>query len=307
MIVGSMIRKAFKSDTAVKLFKLLAVIVFGVFFVLLIILMIMGSWKSPLLWLVSLCFTAYMLFHFYHTFSRKVFKLILGCILIGFLLVIPVYIANSVLEYHSTAQLVATEKETAYFQNVLGRNYDYKELIVWEWQHIEWLNDSEPNPQRNTDPIKIFEYGKGKCLEFAVLYAELCVSQGYQCRIISAPLNDHAWTEVKIDGEWTRVDSSLGPNDTRAINYPMFFEKEKGWNPPIIALAFERGLIVDVTPTYRSDGWSLFSLINIFFIGLASWFSFCLYLIFRKARAGFEFRDQSWISLIIYKSKDLSA
>ena len=80
------------------------------------------------------------------------------------------------------------------------------------------------------------------------------------------------------------MDASLGPNDTRAIDYPMFFEEEKGWNPPIIALAFDGSSMFDVTPTYRSDGWSLFSLINVFFIGLASWFSFCLYLIFRKAK-----------------------
>ena len=121
-------------------------------------------------------------------------------------------------------------------------------------------------------------------MEFAVLYAELCISQGYQCRIIAAPLNDHVWTEVKIDGEWTGVDSSLGPNDTRAINYPMFFENEKGWNPPIIALAFEDSSIVDVTPTHRSDCWSLFSLINVFFFSLAFWFSFCLSLIFKKCK-----------------------
>ena len=110
-------------------------------------------------------------------------------------------------------------------------------------------------------------------------YASL---QGYQCRIICAPINDHTWTEVKIDGEWTRVDASLSPNDTRAINYPLFFEKEKGWNPPIFALAFDGSSIVDVTPTYRSNGWSLFSLINIFFIGFALWLSFCFYLIFMR-------------------------
>ena len=279
-----MIRKAFKSDTAVKSFKLLAVMVFGVTFSLLIILMIMGSWKSLLFSMLSLAFVAYILFHFHRTFSRKMFRRIGVCVLIGFMLVIPAYITLSVIEYHSSAQLVATEKEITYFQKVLDRSYDYKELIVWEWQHIEWLNDSEPNPQRNTDPIKIYEYGKGKCLEFAVLYAELCVSQGYQCRIIAAPLNDQAWTEVKINGEWTRVDSSLGQNDTRAINYPLFFEKEEGWNPPIIALAFEDSSIIDVTPNYRSDGWTLFSLINIFFISLTSWFSFCLYLIFKKCK-----------------------
>jgi hypothetical protein len=206
------------------------------------------------------------------------------CVLIGFILVIPAHVTFSVIDYHSAAQLVATQNEIAYFENALGRSYDYKELIVWEWQTIKWLNDSELNPQRNIDPIKIYEYGKGKCREFAILYAELCISQGYKCRIITAPLNDHVWTEVSIDGEWTRVDSSLGINDTRAIGYPLFFEKEEGWNPPVIALAFEDSSIVDVTPIYRSDGWSVFSIINIFLIALASWFSFCLYLIWKKRK-----------------------
>lgn len=138
MIVGSMIRNMLKSDTAVKIFGLSAVVVFGAFFILLIILMMMGNWKSPLLWVVSLAFIAYMLFHFHRTFSRRVFKLIGVCVLIGFMLVIPASIALSVIEYHSAAQLVATENEIAYFQNVLDRRYDHKELIVWEWQHIEW-------------------------------------------------------------------------------------------------------------------------------------------------------------------------
>lgn len=281
---GLMIRKAFKSNTAVKIFRLLPFILLATAFVLLIISMIMGVWKSLFIWLYSLAIAVVMIWYCSRTYNRKVVKTIGVLVLIGFILVLPAFLALSIMDYHSVAQLVTTQDEIAYFQKALGGSYDYKELIVWEWQHIEWLYDSEPNPQRNTDPIRIFEYGKGKCREFTILYAELCISQGYQCRIISAPLNDHAWTEVKINGEWIRVDSSLGPNDTRAINYPMFFEKEDGWNPPIIALAFEDLSIVDVTPTYRSDSWSIFSLINIFFVGLASWFSVCLYLIFKKVQ-----------------------
>jgi hypothetical protein len=277
-----MIRKALKSEIAMKIFKSLPLILLGTAFILLIIWMILGVWMSPFFWLYSLGIAAVMIWYCSHNYSRKVLKTLAVLLLIGFLFVLPAFLALSVIDYNSVAQLVTSQDEKVYFQNVLDRNYDYRELIEWEWQRITWLTDSEPNPQRNSDPIKIYEYGKGKCREFAILYSELCVSQGYQCRIISGPLNDHAWTEVKIDGEWIRVDASLGSNDTRAIDYPMFFEKEKGWNPPIIALAFDGASIVDVTSTYRSDGWSLFSLINIFFVGLASWFAFCLYLIFKK-------------------------
>ena len=111
-----------------------------------------------------------------------------------------------------------------YFRTLLGKSYNYTELIVWENQH---LNFTYGNIQRNDDPIKIYEYGKGRCGEFATLYAELCISQGYQCRIVDLIFNDHAFNEVYLNNTWTRVDASLNSTSSRAIGYPMFFEKKK--------------------------------------------------------------------------------
>lgn len=81
----------------------------------------------------------------------------------------------------------------------------------------------------------------------------------------------------ETNGTWIRVDASLGENDTRAVGYPMFFEKEKGWTPPILALAFEDSSIIDVTSTYNSDGFRLLSPLSI--AVLIALFILCLVVI----------------------------
>jgi hypothetical protein len=173
----------------------------------------------------------------------------------------PLFVVVNVVSGQDTAQGLSTTKEENYFKALLGKSYNYTELIVWEHQH---LNFTYENIQRNDDPIKIYEYGKGRCQEFATLYAELCISQGYRCRIVQMVFNDHVFNEVlETNGTWIRVDASLGENDSRAVGYPMFFEKEKGWTPPILALAYENSSIADVTSIYRSDGFSLLSPIAI--------------------------------------------
>ena len=250
------IREVANPNISARFWKVLTSIIVGVLailFVLLITLMIFGGWTSWWIWIVTGILAAFMLSTRYYSNNRKFPTLTFFCVLICVILVLPSFVILSAIGYHSIAQNVATQKEVDYFKSVLGRKYDYEELIVWMWDKIEWLDDSEPNLQRNTDPIQIYEYGKGKCMEFAILYSALCISQGYRTRIIDAPINDHAWTEINLEGEWTRVDSSLGRNDTRAIGYPMFFEKEPNWTAPIIALGFEGSVIVDVTATYRID------------------------------------------------------
>ena len=173
-----MIRKAFKSEIAMKIFKSLPLILLGTAFSLLIIWMIVGVWMSPFIWLYSLGIAAVVIWYCSRNYSRKVVKTLAVLVLFGFILVLPAFLALSVIDYHSVAQLVTSQEEIVHFQNVLGRNYNYRELIEWEWQHITWLDNSELNPQRNSDPIKIYEYGKGKCREFTILYAELCISPG---------------------------------------------------------------------------------------------------------------------------------
>ncbi len=184
-----------------------------------------------------------------------------------------VFVTSTIIQERRIAQNLNSQKEVDYFKNLLGRSYNYTELIVWEQQHLTFCNKSDL--QRNTDPIKIYEYGKGMCGEFAILYAELAISQGYQCRIVDNVFNDHVFNEVLLsNGTWLRVDTSLDANDSREIGCPMFFVQQKGWGAPILSLAFENSSIVDVTRTYWNDGFDLLS--PLFIVILVALFALCI-------------------------------
>jgi hypothetical protein len=215
--------------------------------------LLVGGWQAAIYWEILAVLVPILLMAQFFLSKKLLFSLSLTIVLLLTLL-FPAVTAIAISEYHSIAKSTDMQTIRDYFKSKVNATYDYKQLIIWEWNHIQWLNNSDQNYHRNTDPIKIFEYGEGQCMEFAILYAALCDSQGYQCRIVAAPINDHAWTEVLDNGTWTRVDSSLGQNDTRTIGYPMFFEKEPNWTAPVIALAFDGDKVIDVTASYRSDG-----------------------------------------------------
>jgi hypothetical protein len=241
-------------------------IIIGLYFLLL---GISGLWISPWSWVSGFILTAIVFYESYRSMSRLAFKRILAFISLCLMMTMPLFVVVKVLSGQDIAQGLSTPKEENYFKTQLGKSYNYTELLGWEHQH---LNFSYENIQRNDEPIKIYEYGKGRCQEFATLYAELCISQGYRCRIVQMVFNDHVFNEVlETNGTWIRVDASLGENDSRAVGYPMFFEKEKGWTPPILALAFEDSSIVEVTSTYRTDGFDIFSpiLLATLFAGFA--------------------------------------
>ncbi|MGA3192892.1 MAG: transglutaminase domain-containing protein [Candidatus Bathyarchaeia archaeon] len=132
-----------------------------------------------------------------------------------------------------------------YFKNLLGRTYNYTELIQWEDAALHWSNSA--NMIVYTDPIEIYQYHQARCGGYAILYAELCISQGYRARIVVSIFGNHAWDEVRLNCTWTRVDASpTGAPMSENIGYPLFYE-EKWGSPPILALAFENSSVVDVT------------------------------------------------------------
>jgi hypothetical protein len=249
-----------KTDKIFSYIFVALIIVLGVLYFVLF-LGIGGYWISPWLWIGGVIVTGIILVESYllnKLVSKRLFAFILLCIIIT----IPSFVVTAAVSNQSTAQSLSTTTEENYFKTLLGKSYNYTELIEWENQHLVFYDKSDL--QRNTDPIKIVEYGKGKCGEFATLYAELCISQGYRCRIIQLVFNDHAFNEVLLsNGTWIRVDASLNSTGPRAVGYPMFFEKEPGWTAPIFALAFENSTITEVTNTYRSDGFKMFSLTTI--------------------------------------------
>ena len=99
------------------------------------------------------------------------------------------------------------------------RHYNYTELFVWESQH---LNFTYETIQRNTNPVDILNYGKGRCGEFAILYVALCEANGYDARFVDSILGDHEWAQVNINGTWIHVDPLI-PICTNGIGKPHLF------------------------------------------------------------------------------------
>jgi hypothetical protein len=57
-------------------------------------------------------------------------------------------------------------------------------------------------------------FGKGKCQEYAILFASACVATGKDVKLVVCEKSDfsegpHAWNQVIINGSWASVDSSL--------------------------------------------------------------------------------------------------
>lgn len=258
-------------------------VVIGLLFVEEIVMGIFGSWMSILWW----AFSAGLAFAFlglsYFWMGKRAFKWSRIGILVGFLVVMPLFSVNQILTYQGAAQSLATSKEEDYFRNLLGRNYNYAELYQWESSALHWNNS--PSMPFYADPIEIYQYHQARCGGYAILYAELCISQGYQARIVVSIFGDHAWDEVKVNGAWTRVDASpTGASMSENIGYPLFYE-EKWGAPPVLALAFEDSSIVDVTSNYRSDHWSLLSGSTVVLALIGAWFAVCVALIWKRVKA----------------------
>jgi len=52
----------------------------------------------------------------------------------------------------------------------------------------------------------------GNCGEHAAVFSTLLKLAGFEARVVEASGEDHAWTEVKINREWIRVDASVPPD-----------------------------------------------------------------------------------------------
>jgi hypothetical protein len=266
-------------------YQIIVVAFIGVYFTL--YLGVFGYWMSIGAWAIGIVLSGLFLYTGYSTISRTVVKRCFAFILLCVLMAMPLFTVSAVLRDQSTAQKLSTQTNIDYFKNQLGRSYNYTELIIWENQH---LNFTYEDIERNTSPIKIYEYGKGRCEEFATLYATLCISQGYRCRIVHNVYNDHVFNEaLEANNTWIRVDASLNPTGAGAVGNPMFFEEAKGWGAPILSLAFENSSITEVTSTYRSDKFSLFTPIPLtLFCGLCVFLVIMItkFLVFPKKEVG---------------------
>jgi len=135
------------------------------------------------------------------------------------------------------------------------RDYNFTELLVWTNETLEFAATGVEF-EKNTDPIKIRQSGRGACQEFSILYVAACLAHGYDCRIVvpvdaSDPRNlyhPHAWAEIKLNG-WVQVDPSPNQFWNQSQRYSKWpWGSEIGKN--IRIYAFEDGNYEEVTSAY---------------------------------------------------------
>ncbi len=128
-------------------------------------------------------------------------------------------------------------------RTLFDRGYNFSELLDWEHERLNYTRGSI---ERYENPLKIIEYGKGRCREFAILYVALTLAHGYQSRLVFDIYGDHSWAEVKLHGEWVHVDPTQ-----KEINNPYMYQEN--WGKELwLVLAFWNGTVEDVTDNYKT-------------------------------------------------------
>jgi len=107
---------------------------------------------------------------------------------------------------------LSNSETKAYMYDKINATYNFIELLNWTSQNLNW---SEESFTRYSKPQQILNQGKGRCEEFAIVYAAACLALGYETRIVVSRQfylifvrGFHVWVEVKLDGVWTHVDPS---------------------------------------------------------------------------------------------------
>jgi hypothetical protein len=149
-------------------------------------------------------------------------------------------------------------------KSAIGANftqpYNQTELIEWERTYLKFVPMNETYQNRTSDPVQILKSGKGRCEEFAILYVSACLARGYEARLVVArqfynfwTYGEHGWAEVKVNGTWIHVDSSLGNG---VWNEPLVYKsrhwswaEQIGWTASVYA--FEDGKVEDVSSSYK--------------------------------------------------------
>ena len=71
--------------------------------------------------------------------------------------------------------LNANETMTS-LRDMFDRKYNFTELYQWEHERVKFVANEVF--ERSSDPLRILQVGKGRCGEFSVLYAALCLANG---------------------------------------------------------------------------------------------------------------------------------
>jgi hypothetical protein len=130
---------------------------------------------------------------------------------------------------------------------LLQAKFNEKQTLhrLLNWVHTRLTFDAG-KIERHNDPFDILEYGRGKCREFSILFAAVCLANRYRARLV-LDMSDHAWVEVWIPkkNRWIHVD----PSEKR-VDDPMMYERD--WRKKLKEVyAFENGELYDVTKHYK--------------------------------------------------------
>ncbi|KAJ3160931.1 Elongator subunit elp2 [Geranomyces michiganensis] len=102
---------------------------------------------------------------------------------------------------------------------------------------------------RYNDPRKLMSTRRGRCGEFANVFALFCISMGFETRYI-LDFTDHVWTEIYCDGVgWVNCDSCEGEG---SYGTPMMYEA--GWGKKLSYIfAIGPHEVVDVIKRYTNN------------------------------------------------------
>jgi len=154
--------------------------------------------------------------------------------------------SKSVDNYRKISIQLTTTSTLSQLRSLFERRYSLKELLDWTHARLKW---SKENIVRHRDPLEILAYGKGRCGEFSILFAALCLAHNYRARLI-LDMSDHVWTEVWDNEQkrWVHVD----PSEKR-IDDPKMYERD--WKKNLKEVyAFENGHVENVAENYKMPG-----------------------------------------------------
>jgi hypothetical protein len=145
--------------------------------------------------------------------------------------------------YVDIMKSISTEKGGTELRLFFNGPQNYTELLKWVQDKLIFENGNLS--ERPVDPLKIIAQGRAKCQEYAILYTALCLSQGYEARLVVAHvLDSHAWTEIKLNGRWVPVEPVDG-----VIGQP--YRRQMNGRHIFLIIAYESSRFIDVTSSYK--------------------------------------------------------
>jgi hypothetical protein len=110
-------------------------------------------------------------------------------------------------------QLDAVNQSLHEFFGFSKTNYTLHDLFQWENQTLSPLNDTAVMA-KSPAPEDILEKKVGKCGEYSILFTAACICTGHEARLAVVEKSDfsqgvHQFCEVKNNGTWTQIDSSI--------------------------------------------------------------------------------------------------